>query len=255
MARLESGIHWLLDLIYPPRCVICQRLGDIVCATCLNSMQPPAPPLCEHCGTSLAGMSAPTARLCPDCAANRGPMRLDGLRAAAAYEDAARKAVLALKFGGQQRVAERLAILMQPPFQRDIQTTDMVIPVPLHRSRQRERSYNQAEALARAFVRLQRLPLRIDLLQRTRATQAQSRLSREERRRNVVGAFALSSPAAASAIAGKRILLIDDVSTTGSTLDAAAEPLRAAGAASVWGLAFARPGLGASDADGVSNVF
>ncbi|HEU5348342.1 MAG TPA: phosphoribosyltransferase family protein, partial [Ktedonobacterales bacterium] len=110
------------------------------------------------------------------------------------------------------------------------------------------RGYNQAELLARAFVRIQGLPLRTDILERTRATEAQTHLVAEERRRNVASAFALVSPAAA--VNGRRILLIDDVTTTGSTLDAAAEPLRAAGAASLWGLAFARPALGASDTNG-----
>ena len=137
---------------------------------------------------------------------------------------------------------------MTAPFWCDIKIADIVIPMPLHASRQRERGYNQAEALARAFANLQGLRLRSDLLERTRATEAQTRLSREERRRNVAGAFALTSPAAAATISGKHILLVDDVTTTGSTLDAAAEPLRAAGAASVWGLAFARPAPGVSDA-------
>jgi ComF family protein len=125
---------------------------------------------------------------------------------------------------------------------------DMVIPVPLHANRQRERGYNQAELLARAFARLQGLPVRNDILKRARATEAQTRLARVERRRNVAGAFALTSPTAAAAVHGKRIVLVDDVTTTGSTIDAAAEPLRAAGATSVWGLAVARPGLGVSDA-------
>jgi ComF family protein len=175
-------------------------------------------------------------------------MHLDGVRVAAAYTGAARAAVLALKFGGERRVAERLATLMSIPYQCEIHFADMVIPVPLHTSRQRKRGYNQAELLARAFARLQGLPVRTDILKRTRATEAQTRLARVERRRNVAGAFALTSPTAAAAVNGKRIVLMDDVTTTGSTIDAAAEPLRAAGAASVWGLAFARPGLGVSDA-------
>ena len=248
MPGLSEGIQRLLDTIYPPRCVVCQRMGAVVCAQCLNSMHPPDVPLCTHCGATIlnAGYSAPA--LCPDCAAGRGPMHLDGVRVAAAYAGAARTAVLALKFGGERRVAERLATLMSIPYQCEIHIADMVIPVPLHTNRQRERGYNQAELLARAFARLQGLPVRTDILKRARATEAQTRLSRVERRRNVAGAFALTSPTAAAIVSGKRIVLVDDVTTTGSTIDAAAEPLRAAGATSVWGLAFARPGLGVSDA-------
>ncbi len=141
---------------------------------------------------------------------------------------------------------------MQMAFLSDIHSADMVIPVPLHSSRRRERGYNQAELLARVFAGLMRLPIRTNVLVRVRATEAQTHLSATERRRNVSGAFALTSRAVATEIRERRILLLDDVTTTGSTLDAAAEPLRASGAASVWGLAFARPAtrpaIGGSDA-------
>lgn len=247
MPGLGEGVRRLLDIVYPQRCVVCQRAGAVVCAGCLNSMHPLDPPACERCGATFSDASLPSPSLCADCATGRGPMHLEGVRIAAAYTGAARTAVLALKFHGQQRVAERLATLMLAPFQCDIRSADMVIPVPLHSNRQRERGYNQAEALARAFARLQGLPVRADVLVRTRATEAQTRLSSEERRRNVAGAFALASPATTSVVKERRILLVDDVMTTGSTLDAAAEPLRAAGAASVWGLAFARPALDTSD--------
>lgn len=248
MPGLSMGVQRLLDAIYPPRCVVCRRAGSVVCADCLKSMHSPAAPTCSHCGATIPDDDRPAPRLCAECAAGRRLAHFDGVRVAAEYAGAARTALLALKFGGQRRVAERLATLLTVPFWCDIKIADIVIPMPLHASRQRERGYNQAEALARAFASQQGLRLRSDLLERTRATEAQTRLSREERRRNVAGAFALTSPAAATAISGKHILLVDDVTTTGSTLDAAAEPLRAAGAASIWGLALARPAPGVSDA-------
>ena len=246
--NVGMGVQRLLDAIYPPRCVVCGRAGSVVCATCLASMRPLDAPTCAHCGASIPDNGMPLPRLCMECAAGRRLTHFDGVRVAAAYAGAARTAVLALKFGGQRRVAERLATLMTAPFWCDIKVADFVIPMPLHATRHRERGYNQAEALARAFANLQGLRLRSDLLVRTRATDAQTRLSRDERRRNVAGAFALASPAAANEVRGHHILLVDDVTTTGSTLDAAAEPLRAAGAASIWGLAFAQPAPGTSDA-------
>ena len=248
MPGLSGSVQRLLDAIYPPRCVVCGRAGSVLCATCLNSMRAPDAPICAHCGATIPDAGDPAPHLCPDCAAGRRLTHFDGVRVATTYEGAARTAIIALKFRGQRRVAERLVTLLTVPFWCDIQVADIVIPMPLHAHRQRERGYNQAEELARAFSRLQGLRMRDDILERTRATEAQTRLSREERRRNVAGAFALSSPAAAAAIKGRRILLMDDVTTTGSTLDAAAEPLRAAGAASIWGLALARPAPGASDA-------
>lgn len=247
MPGLSGAMQRLLDAIYPPRCVVCGRAGDVVCAHCLNSMRPPEAPTCDHCGATIQAAPHPAPQRCPECAAGRRLSLLDGVRVATTYTGAARTALLAFKFGREQHVAGRLATLLIAPFQCDIHMTDMVIPVPLHRSRQHERGYNQAELLARAFARLQGLPLRADVLERTRATEAQTRLTAGERRRNVAGAFALRSPALAATVSGRRILLLDDVTTTGSTLNAAAEPLRAAGAASVWGLAFACPAPGMSD--------
>lgn len=252
MPGLVEGLQRLLDVIYPPHCVVCRRAGAVVCASCLSDMHPPDAPICTHCGQTIPHAGHPAPRLCSDCANGRGPVHLDGVRVAAAYAGAARTAVLALKYGGQPRVAAFLAPLMMAPFQCDIHIADMVVPVPLHVGRKRDRGYNQAEMLARAFASLQGLHVRTDIPRRTRATEAQARLSRDERRQNVAGAFALTSTAAAAAVKGKRILLVDDVTTTGSTLDAAAQPLRNAGAASVWGLAFARPVQGATDADDVA---
>ena len=252
MPGLSAGVQRLLNAIYPPRCVVCGRAGAAVCGDCLKSMRPPDAPTCAHCGTTAAEPDAAAPYLCAECAAGRRLAHFDGVRVAAVYTGAARTAVIALKFRGQRRVAERLATLMTVPFWCDIQRADIVLPMPLHASRQRERGYNQAEVLARAFANLQGLRMRGDLLERTRATEAQTRLSREERRRNVAGAFALTSHAAAEAVKGRHILLIDDVTTTGSTLAAAAEPLRAAGATSIWGLTFARPEPGASDSHDAS---
>ncbi|HEU5348121.1 MAG TPA: double zinc ribbon domain-containing protein, partial [Ktedonobacterales bacterium] len=158
MPGLIEGMRRLLDIVYPPRCVVCGRAGDVVCVRCLDSMHPPDAPICAHCGTTISAAMHPSpqtsSQICPECAAGRRLPHLEGVRVATTYAGAARAALLALKFGGQRRVAERLAILMVAPFQCDIHMADMVIPVPLHHTRQRERGYNQAALLARAFVRI-----------------------------------------------------------------------------------------------------
>ncbi len=146
------GLSSLLDMIFPPRCVVCQRVGVAVCASCLSSMQPPAAPMYARCGQTIHVTTDSASSLCLDCANGHGPKYLDGVRVAVTYAGAVRPAILALKFRGQRRVAERLAPLMAAPFQADVHTADMIIPVPLHTSRRRERGYNQAELLARALA-------------------------------------------------------------------------------------------------------
>jgi ComF family protein len=125
----------------------------------------------------------------------------------------------------------------------------MVTSVPLHSQRQRQRGFNQSDLLARACARHLRAPYRSLLLMRTRATPPQVGLSAAERRKNVEGAFGLAGRAERH-VAGKRILLVDDVTTTGSTLDAAAAALRGAHPATIWGVAVSRPELQEDHHDG-----
>jgi len=118
---------------------------------------------------------------------------------------------------------------------------DVMIPVPLHRERQQQRGYNHAYLLAEVCAAHVGIPLRNDILVRHRATPAQVGLNYDERRQNVAGAFLCTSAFATGALAGRTILLVDDVSTTGATLEACASALYAAGAHTVWGLVLARP--------------
>jgi len=118
---------------------------------------------------------------------------------------------------------------------------DVVIPVPLHKQRQQQRGYNHAYLLAEVCAAQVGIPLRDDVLIRHRATIAQVDLKAGERQQNVAGAFACTPTFATRALFGRRILLIDDVSTTGATLEACAAPLYSAGALAVWGLVLARP--------------
>lgn len=178
---------------------------------------------------------------CAACAAGRFPHALAGIRVAAHYEGPLRKAIRALKFGGQRRLAGPLGDLLAEALRRAEWPVDMLIPVPLHVARQRERGYNQAALLARRCAARVGAPVREDVLRRTRATAAQTRLSAAERRDNLSGAFAVT--ARGTAVMGRHIALLDDVTTTGSTLAAAAEALAPLRPAAIWGLAVARPDL------------
>lgn len=227
----------LLDLLFPPRCVVCGARGAVLCGECRARIQPPSEPRCPLCGGPLPRDAA----RCPLCAAGHGPQALDRVIAAAVYEGAVRKAILALKFDGQRRVAVPLGELLAAAARGAGERVDVIVPVPLHASRQRARGYNQAELLARRCAGLLGIPCRLDVLARTRATAPQVGLSLADRRRNIAGAFALADTTRGAVLAGRRIALVDDVTTTGSTLDAAASALREVAPAAILGLAVARP--------------
>lgn len=232
----------LLDLLFPPRCVHCGRMGEPLCAVCRASIQSPRSPRCVRCDRSLGGAPGPRCGQCVALASQGRQIALQRIIVAADYGDAARSAIRALKFRRQRRLAQPLGLLLVEAIQRaDAPAADLIIPMPLHADRRRERGYNQAALLARPVARALRLPLRDDALTRVRATRPQTHLHRDARHANVAGAFALSGPTAERALAGQRILLIDDVTTTGATLEAAAEALLAAQPAAIYAAAVARP--------------
>jgi ComF family protein len=145
----------------------------------------------------------------------------------------ARDAVHALKFQNHHAIAPMMARLMASRV--EAVRADVVIPVPLHPSRRRERGYDQAALLARHLARSLSLPARTDVLRRVRKTRQQTTLDGIERRENVRGAFAVVAP-----LAGERVLLVDDVYTTGSTMEEAAHALHEAGSGSITAVVFAR---------------
>jgi len=186
------------------------------------------PPLCECCGREVGAGDR-----CQDCARERPA--INGIRAVSRYEGAVREAIHHLKYNGQRALAEPLAELLQRPAA-GVPPADAIVPLPLHPSRERARGYNQSALLARELGRRLDVPV-LAAARRIRETRDQIGLNRRERQANVRGAFACSKP---EAVAGKHLLLVDDVCTTGSTLLACAEPLLKAKAASVWGLVVAR---------------
>jgi ComF family protein len=163
---------------------------------------------------------------------------LAGVRSRYRLEDGARRLVHAVKYDGLSTLAEPMGALLTPTLTHWGIAPDLIVPVPLHRSRERRRGFNQAALLARSLGERTSVPVADRLLRRTRATPPQVRTGGvEARRANVAGAFAVTEPARVS---GRTVLLVDDVCTTGATLRACADALRAAGTRIVYGLAFAQ---------------
>ena len=226
-----------LDLLLPLRCVGCSAEGRFICASCEAALPRLEGPYCRACARQA---STPTSDdqagnwLCSWCAMS--PLNVDGIRAPYTLAGAARQMVYELKYRGVKAGACDMGRLLAAFLEAGRVTADVLVPVPLHTRRKRNRGYNQAELLAKEVGMRSGISVDAALLRRTRNTTSQVTLrDRYTRRRNTEGAFEC-----ASSLESSRVLLIDDVVTTGGTMSACADALRAAGANSVWGLAFAR---------------
>lgn len=232
LTHIQKSSQSLLDLLFPPRCVNCQAADSWLCQNCLSQIVFISPPICQRCGTPVA----PGDPNCKQC--HHNPLQyIDGIRSASYFEDSPiRPAIHLLKYRNHKAVASILATILAEAYRRFQLTVDVIMPVPLHPSRLRERGYNQSELLAKSLSYLLGLTLNSRALQRTRYTQSQMTLGFNERHQNVAEAFTCESFAGT----GQTILLVDDVCTTGSTLDACADALKKMGVAAVWGLTLAK---------------
>ena len=239
---MGMGILWelALDVLLPRACAHCRedlaRADGPLCRACDSALPPPPEPACVRCAGRRGGPSP----FCADCAGRRFSCRL--IRAAAAHRGPAASLVHAFKFRGSRPAAKAAgrrmaaALSLRP----ELSGFDALTAVPAHPRRERERGYNQAELLAREIAAATGLPL-VDALRRARGAAPAWRLGRVERRAELAGAYAPREEAAAL-VAGKRVLIVDDVSATGTTFEECAAVLRAAGAADAAGYAFARAG-------------
>jgi len=229
----------LLDAVLPPRCLRCGTLvtsPESLCASCWPELRFLSTPCCECCGYPF-DIEASAGALCASCTAS--PPLFRRARAALAYDAGSKDLILAFKHADRGELAKPFARWMAQPGRDLLADSDLIIPVPLHWQRLLSRRYNQAALLATALGRLSRTPVVPDVLERQRATAKQGHLSRLGRRRNVQGAFGLRPPTRPM-VTGKHILLIDDVITTGATVEGCCRILLAAGAASVDVLALAQ---------------
>jgi len=218
-----------LDLLLPLRCLGCGREGDLICPSCRQSLPRIRLPLCQRCGATVR-----EGNLCLACINH--PLTIDGIRSALLFQGTVRQAVLQLKYKHLKALAAPLSQLLAEYLGSHPLKGETIIPVPLYPKRLRQRGYNQASLLAQELGKLVGLPVEDDTLIRVKDALPQARTrSAIERRLNVRDAFACHRP-----LEGKQILIIDDVCTTGATLDACAIALKAAGAGSVWGLTVAR---------------
>lgn len=237
----------VLDLVFPASCPVCGGLlgagrRDPLCGACWAAIPRLSGPVCERCGLPAAVLDAPASLPHATCGAcTVSPPPFDYARAAALYAGALRGAVHALKFEGRRALARPLAALVVEQCGPGLPAgVDALVPVPLARAREAERGFNQAALIADGVGQALRLPRPRRWLVRTRGTPPQTELSAAERRANVRGAFAASGAAA-----GRHVLLVDDVLTTGATAGECARALRSAGAVRVGVLAVARVPPGA----------
>lgn len=219
-----------LDLLFPQWCVGCGKAGELLCSSCCRSLPRIMPPLCPRCGKPQS-----SGILCPVCVGWRA--EIDGIRSPFRFDGVIRQAIHQLKYRNLKALALPLSQLLQDYLNTNHLPGEVLVPAPLHRKRLRERGYNQSGLLARELGKLVNLPVVDDCLIRQHHALPQARTSTvDERRSNVAGAFSCRD----RSLHDKQVLLIDDVSTSGATLDACAAALKAAGAASVWGLVLAR---------------
>jgi len=235
---LDTILHW----VFPVDCAACgdpaaDRRLPFFCRACWDSIRPIAEPVCPQCGqpfNSPIALAHSPAHRCRAC--RKKPPRFDRAFSPYRYEGVLEQAIRLFKYRRKDALAVPLADLMLAWAER-LPLVDLVVPVPLHPSRLRAREFNQSLLLADRIARRLGLPLSFERLERVRETRPQTTLDRTDRARNMRRAFAVREP---DGLKDLRVLLVDDVLTTGATANDCARALRRAGAASVTVLTLAR---------------
>lgn len=242
---MEWGQVWseILELFYPPRCAVCEQIGEAaLCASCREQIEYLTSPYCLCCGRPLLP-SANENVVCGEC--RTAPPAFGGARAVGLHTGVLRTAVLRMKFNRcrelvqplGQMLAQRVAQEPAQPHPLDFGQVRAIVPVVLHPRRRAWRGFDQAILLSRVLSRETGLDCWERVITRVKNTHVQVGLSPEQRRQNMRGAFEVRAP---DKVQGGILFLVDDVYTTGSTLQEAAQALRRAGAAQVYGLTLTR---------------
>ena len=230
---MKSFLFALLDFIFPPLCHVCRKHiphgGRLhICPSCREQMPAPSHPLCSVCGIPFAGAGEDH----PCCACVKSPPAFDIARAALVHDGPGRGLIHEFKYNAKTHLRRPLGLLMIENLADVVaaRRPDLIVAVPLHVKRLRKRGFNQALLVAELLAQEWRIPLHRQAMKRMRWTEPQINLAAELRRGNVKGAFSVPD---AALVAGKRVLLVDDVFTTGSTVDECAGMLKKAGATDV----------------------
>lgn len=231
-----------INFIFPPQCIICKSIlnnDDGICPECLNNINFITDPKCAYCGYPFEfqfnNRFSPRILICSRCLHNKP--RFDKALSVLHYNDASKKIILPFKHGDKTHYSKIMAKMMSNSFSYFPHKIDFIIPVPIHLKRMLKRKYNQSALLANHLSHFSNIPVLHNVLFRSHFKQSQGHLSFEDRKANVFGAFLVKNP---SLIKGKNLLIVDDVMTTGATLNECASVLKNAGARRVYVLTFAR---------------
>ncbi|MBI4298559.1 MAG: ComF family protein [Chloroflexi bacterium] len=218
-----------MDILFPPKCVGCSKEGDFLCSVCERSLARLEDPYCPTCAQPMR--SEATCQRCQE-----SPLDIDGIRSPFLMEGVIRIMIHRMKYNDFRALATVLGRLLSSSMDAYLIPADFLMAVPLHPRRERRRGYNQSLLLAREVSMSKGIPLAKGLVRVKDAPPQARAADAESRRANVKDAFAFRG----TGLDGRRVLLIDDVCTTGATLGACALALKNSGAAAVWGLTLAR---------------
>jgi ComF family protein len=236
-------IYWqIIDWLYPACCCSCGIVGKLVCNNCFSNLQMPGINACTYCGEPLKKPG-----VCLHCRTH--PPHFHSLRSLGYFTGSLRDAIHSLKYQRNFGLGNFFSVPLAQIVQRESWQIDLVTAVPLNKKRWKERGYNQAEVLAKPVARIIGVLYSSNLIQRIKHTNSQVGLSLQDRQNNVADAF-LASPAL---VKTKNILIIDDVATTCSTMDACAKALKAAGTKNVFALTLAKTAGMQDDIIGTQN--
>jgi len=239
MVSFKISLRPFIDFLLPPLCLGCEAPvleSQTLCAQCWHGVHFIDQPFCDSCGLPFDfEIEGGEPLLCGACLDH--PPAFDGARSAFVYNDASRDMILRFKHGDALHAVPIFSKWIGRAGREILSEADLIIPVPLHRWRLLKRRYNQAALLAKAVGHLVDVPVEVDGLTRLKATESQGHLNREQRRKNVVGVFSIKPKLN---IQGKKIVLMDDVMTSGATVGECARLLKKEGAVTVNVLTLAR---------------